>query len=83
LAKLDTGAGVDNIDWLQARQLLYVAADKSARLTVAHVDDSGQPSVVATGATPDGTRNAVADGNGAVYAVDRANARLLVFGHSR
>jgi len=83
LAKLDTGAGVDNIDWLQARQLLYVAAGKSARLTVAHVDDSGQPSVVATGATPDGTRNAVADGNGAVYAVDRANARLLVFGHSR
>jgi hypothetical protein len=82
LAKLDTGAGVDNIDWLQAQQRLYVAAGKSARLTVAHVDDRGQPSVVATGATSDGARNAVADTNGGVYVVDRANARLLVFAHS-
>ncbi len=83
LAKLDTGAGVDNIDWLGAHEQLYVAAGKSATLTVAHVDDSGQPTVVARGATSDGARNAVADANGDVYVVDRANARLLVFGHSR
>lgn len=82
LAKLDTGAGVDNIDWLQARQVLYVAAGKSATLTVAHVDDSGQPSVVARGATLDGARNAVADTHGDVYVVDRTHAQLLVFGRS-
>ena len=82
LAKLDTGAGVDNIDWLEARQRLYVAAGKSATLTVAHVDDRGQPSVVARGATADGARNGVADANGGVYVVDRASARLLVFGSS-
>jgi DNA-binding beta-propeller fold protein YncE len=81
LAALDTGAGVDNIDWLPARQLLYVAAGKSAALTVAHVDDRGQFSVVARGATVDGARNGVADASGNAYVVDRANARLLVFAH--
>jgi hypothetical protein len=83
LAKLDTGAGVDNIDWLQARQMLYVAAGKTGSLTVAYVDDSGHPSVVATGATLDGARNAVADTKGNVYVVDRTNAQLLVFGRGQ
>jgi DNA-binding beta-propeller fold protein YncE len=79
LAMLDTGGGVDNVDWLEARQLLYVAAGKSAALTVAHVDDRGQLSVVARSATADGARNGVADASGNAYVVDRANARLLVF----
>jgi hypothetical protein len=79
LAMLDTGGGVDNVDWLEARQRLYVAAGKAARLTVAHVDDRGQLSVVARSATADGARNGVADASGNAYVVDRANARLLVF----
>jgi DNA-binding beta-propeller fold protein YncE len=79
LAVLDTGGGVDNVDWLEAQQLLYVAAGKAATLTVAHVDDRGQLSVVARRATVDGARNGVADGSGNAYVVDRANARLLVF----
>jgi DNA-binding beta-propeller fold protein YncE len=79
LAALDTGAGVDNVDWLEARQLLYVAAGKAATLTVAHVADGGQLSVVSRGATGDGARNAVADASGDAYVVDRANARLLAF----
>jgi DNA-binding beta-propeller fold protein YncE len=79
LAMLDTGGGVDNVDWLEARQLLYVAAGKSAALTVAHVDDRGQLLVVARNGTADGARNGVADASGNAYVVDRANARLLVF----
>ncbi len=79
LGKLDTGAGVDNIDWQDARQLLYVAAGKAARLTVARVDDHGQPSVVAMGASAEGARNGVADANGNAYVADALNARLLVF----
>lgn len=78
---LDTGAGVDDIDWLQSQQRLYVAAGKSATLTVAYVNDGGQPVVVARGPTSDGARNAVVDAAGNVYVVDRGNARLLVFKH--
>jgi hypothetical protein len=79
MAVLDTGRGVDNVDWLEARQLLYVAAGEAATLTVAHVDNRGQLSVVARHATADGARNGVADASGNAYVVDRSNARLLVF----
>lgn len=79
LGKLDTGAGVDNIDYVDRTQLLYVAAGKAARLTVAHVTDKGQFVVVATGETSEGARNAVADANGTAYVADSQQARLLVF----
>jgi hypothetical protein len=79
VATLDTGAGVDNIDWLDPQRLLYVAASKAARLTVARVDDQGRPTVVATGETTAGARNAVADAGGNAYVPDPLDARLLVF----
>jgi hypothetical protein len=78
LGKLDTGAGVDNIDVLDAT--VYVASARAARLTVARIDDKGQLAVVATGDTSEGARNAVADGRGIVYVPDSQGARLLVFG---
>jgi len=76
LGKLDTGAGVDNL--ATAHSLIYAAAGKAARLTVAKLDDLGTLSVVAAGTTADGARNAVADENGTAYLVDGKNARLLV-----
>jgi hypothetical protein len=79
LGKLDTGAGVDNIDYVDETRLLYVAAGKAARLTIARVNDQGQFTVVATGDTSEGARNAVADTNGTAYVADSQNARLLVF----
>ncbi len=78
LGKIDTGAGVDNIEYVDSTQRLYVAAGKAARLTVARVDDQGQPSVVATADTADGARNAVADAKGNVYVADSRGARLLI-----
>lgn len=80
LAVLDTGAGVDNIDWLEGRGLLYVAAGKAGKLTVARFDDRGRPSVVAAGPSAEGARNGVADANGNAYAPDARNGRILVFG---
>jgi DNA-binding beta-propeller fold protein YncE len=80
LGKLDTGGGVDNIDYLASRGMLYAAAGKVANLTVAHVDDKGQLSVAATGATADGARNGVADANGGAYVPDSAGAALIAFG---
>jgi hypothetical protein len=79
LGKVDTGGGVDNIDWLESRHLLYAAGGKGARLTIARVDDKGQPTVVATGASTVGARNGVADASGNAYVADPVNARLLVF----
>lgn len=79
LAEVDTGPGVDNIDWLQSKRLLFAAAGKAAKVTVARIDDKGQPTVVATGATTAGARNGVADSIGNLYVPDPVNARLLVF----
>jgi DNA-binding beta-propeller fold protein YncE len=77
LGRLDVGAGVDNIDYAGGR--LYVAAGKASKLTVASVDDKGQLTTVASGATSEGARNAVADANGNAYVADSLGARLLVF----
>ena len=79
LATVDTGAGVDNIDWLGPQRLLYAAAGKAAKVTVARIDEKGQPTVVATGASTEGARNGVADASGNAYVADPLNARLLVF----
>ena len=81
LAKLDTGAGVDNLDYIEGYPgggLLVVGAGKAAQVTLARFDDKGQPSVVATGATATGARNAVADAKGNVYVPDPTAATLLV-----
>jgi DNA-binding beta-propeller fold protein YncE len=77
LGKLETGAGLDNIDVFD--ETVYAAAAKAARLTVAKIDDGGRFSVVATGDTSEGARNAVTDGRGNVYVPDSQGARLLVF----
>jgi DNA-binding beta-propeller fold protein YncE len=77
LGRLDVGAGVDNIDCVGGK--LYVAAGKAAKLTVASINDKGQLTVVASGDSSDGARNAVADANGNTYVADSLGARLLVF----
>jgi hypothetical protein len=77
LGKLETGAGLDNIDVLDAT--VYAASARAGRLTVARIDDRGQLSVLATADTSEGARNAVADGHGNVYVADSQGARLLVF----
>jgi DNA-binding beta-propeller fold protein YncE len=79
LGRLESGAGVDNIDYANGTELVYVAAGKAARLTVARLDDQGQFTVVATADTSEGARNAVADANGAAYVTDSQQARILVF----
>jgi DNA-binding beta-propeller fold protein YncE len=77
LGKLDTGAGVDNID--VAGGAVYVAASKAGRLTVATIGEGGKLTVQATGDTAEGARNAVADAQGNVYVADSQGGRLLVF----
>ena len=78
LGKLETGAGLDNIDYVPSTGLVYAAAGKAARLTVARVGDHGELTVVASGETAVGAKNAVADGNGNAYVADSQGAHLLV-----
>jgi hypothetical protein len=78
LSKLDTGGGVDNIDYLPASSRLYVAAGKAARLTVAHVDERGALSVVGSAPTADGARTVVVGADGAAYLVDPLHGAVLV-----
>jgi DNA-binding beta-propeller fold protein YncE len=80
LGKLETGAGVDNLEYDGTTKLLYVAAAKAARLTIARIDDKGQAAIVATAATAQGARNAVVDAKGNTYVADPGSAHLLIFG---
>jgi DNA-binding beta-propeller fold protein YncE len=78
LAKVDTGGGVDNVEWLASQRLLYVAAAKAAKLIVIRVDEKGRPTVVAAGVTAEGARNPVVDATGTAYLADPMNGGLLV-----
>ena len=46
---------------------------------MAGIEDKGQLTVVATGDSSEGARNAVADANGNAYVADSLSGRLLVF----
>jgi DNA-binding beta-propeller fold protein YncE len=78
LSTIATGQGVDNVDWLPARRLLYVGAAKSATLSVLHVDAQGHPVLVATAHTAEGVRNAVVDANGTAYLADPMSGGVFV-----
>ena len=78
LSSIDTGAGVDNIDYVASRQELFAAAGRAAKLTVARLDVQGKLTTVASVATAAGARNAVATDEGVAYLTHSAEGRLLV-----
>ena len=77
VGSIKTGAGVDNIDFAEDSELLYVAAAEAAQLTVARVDDSGKPTSVALVPTTNGTRSVVAGDSGSAYLIDPLGGRIL------
>jgi DNA-binding beta-propeller fold protein YncE len=78
LSEIATGPGVDDIDWVPGLRLLFIAAGKAGKLTVAHVGERGDVAVKATHSIVLGARNAVAAPNGAAFVVDAADAMLLL-----
>jgi DNA-binding beta-propeller fold protein YncE len=78
LSTIQAGAGIDNIDYALATQTLYVAAGKTARLTVLRIGPRGELTITASAETREGARNAVADEAGNVYIADSKGATLLV-----
>jgi DNA-binding beta-propeller fold protein YncE len=75
--RLDTGAGVDNIE-LDARSgRVFVAAGKDGALTVAALTDTGALERVAKGTLSAGARTVVVDAEGCAVAIDPKAGGLL------
>jgi DNA-binding beta-propeller fold protein YncE len=78
LSAIETGAGVDDIAYLEAKHRLYVGAARAAKLTVATVDRQGTLKLETTVPTAAGARNAVVTENGVAYLTDSPEGKLLV-----
>ena len=78
LGRLETGGGVDNLDYDPRRQLLFVASGAAGDLTIARVDAGGVPRTVRVVPTARGARNPIVDSRGRAYVEDSAAGRLLV-----
>jgi DNA-binding beta-propeller fold protein YncE len=73
LSSIDTGDGVDDIDYWPATHLLYVGAAKAGQLTISRTDEHGKLSLVAAVATRVGARNPAVTDKGAVYLAHSAS----------
>ncbi len=78
LSSIDTGEGVDDLDFRPDTHLLYVGASRAGKLTVARVDAKGGLSLVASVKTPVGCRNPAATDAGAVYLTHTAGGEVVV-----
>lgn len=67
LSSIDTGDGVDDLNYSPVTHTLYVGAARDAQLTVAHVDDAGKLTLIAQVPTHQGARNGVVTRNGTLY----------------
>lgn len=78
LAKAATGAGVDNIDYVESRKELFVASGKDGMLTVFHVGDGGALTTVGTYPTAKGARVVVAHEDGTAVVASPADGSVIV-----
>ena len=78
LAKLETGEGVDNLDYVAKTHRLYVAAGRAGTLTVATLDEKGGLAKIATATTAKGARNAVASDDDVVFIADGPEGKVLI-----
>jgi DNA-binding beta-propeller fold protein YncE len=78
LSSIDTGDGVDDIDYSPATRLLYVGAARAGQLTVAKVDTSGKLSAEARVPTAKGARNPAVTDKGTVYLTHSSGSGLIV-----
>jgi DNA-binding beta-propeller fold protein YncE len=76
LSSVDTGDGVDDIDYAPAARRLYVGAARAGQLTIAEVDPHGKLTVVAQVPTRPGARNGVVASDGTVYLAHSGMAKL-------
>ena len=75
---LETGGGVDNIDYVAGRKLVYAAAGRAERLTIAELGDDGSLKQVAQEKVGKGCRVVVATPDGTAYVADGGGGQLWV-----
>ena len=78
LGSVDTGDGVDDLDYAGPSHQVYVGAAKAATLTVAKLDPKGALTIVAVVPTKEGARNGVVGGGGMVYLAHAKESELVV-----
>lgn len=78
VGRLETGGGVDNIDYAARPGLLLVASGRDATLTTARVAPTGALTRLAAAPTAAGARCVVAAADGTGYVADSAGGRLIV-----
>ncbi len=76
--RLETGGGVDNIDYVAGRKLVYAAAGRAERLTIAELGDDGSLKQVAQEKVGKGCRVVVATPDGTAYVADGGGGQLWV-----
>jgi DNA-binding beta-propeller fold protein YncE len=83
LSSLDTGEGVDDMDYSPAAHRLYVGASRAGQLTVASVDGEGRLTATARVPTAKGARNPAVTDRGVVYLTHSSASELIVATPSR
>lgn len=81
LDSIQTGAGLDNIDYSAEKKLVYAAASQVATLTIAEVGDDGKFHLKATIPTVKGARGVVAASGDTAYLIDPVEGRMLKLTH--
>jgi DNA-binding beta-propeller fold protein YncE len=78
LGRLETGEGVDNLDYVPKTHRIYAAAGRAGTLTVATLDAKGQLTRAAKATTAKGARNAVASDDDVVFIADGPEGKVLI-----
>jgi DNA-binding beta-propeller fold protein YncE len=83
LGTSETGAGVDDIAYVEAHHTLYVGAAKAAQLSVFRVGSSGKLDLSFRTRTATGARNPVITSDGEAVLTDSPEGQLLVVSPQR
>jgi hypothetical protein len=78
LSKLDVGDGLDAVDWIASKRLVFAAAGRASKLVVASLPANGTLAEVSTTPTSRGARNAVASADGTAFVADGPAGRILM-----
>jgi len=77
LDSIQTGAGLDNIDYSTEKGILYAAASQAATLTIAEVGDDGKLHLKVTVPAVKGARSVIVAKDETAYLIDPAQGRIL------
>jgi DNA-binding beta-propeller fold protein YncE len=78
LGSVDTGDGVDDLDYVAATHTVYIGAGKDAKLTIAALDAKGALSPIVVVPTKQGARNPAVAADGSVYLANSQGGELVV-----